>query len=87
MNKIKKKKKKGKEVPCGIEKVGCEEQSQRQGEQVAEEEEEECLTAAKPSLKCQQRGGPNMYPAMHTATTNKLTLNNITLELFIAMSL
>jgi len=31
--------------------VGCDEQSQRQGEQV--EEEEECLTAAKPSLKCQ----------------------------------
>ena len=44
-----------KEAPWGMERMGCEEQSQRQGahEEEEEEEEEECFTAAKPSMKCQ----------------------------------
>lgn len=40
-----------------------ESQSQMHGAQ----EEEERLTEANPSTKCQYRGGPIMYPAKHTA--------------------
>lgn len=48
----------GKCIPGGIKKKGSELQSQLQGGQVVTEEER--LTATKPSIKCQYKGGPKI---------------------------
>ena len=59
------------EIPSGIVRIGWEEQSQRQGGQVLEV----WLTAAKPSMKCQYRGGPTMQPNKHRPNRLNPTFN------------
>lgn len=65
-------------IPVGITKKGSELQSQLQGGQVVTEEER--LTAAKPSIKCQYKGGPKIYAAKLIAIRASTDFNTLGLH-------